>query len=142
MITIQQVFDTAIHLLDEQNESSGATGTQDTSEYKYRTVNILNALIQALYPYSSTYDPSMGGRPSPKLLSVESYQNPDFTQTIPLDDALAIGILPYGLAAQLSVGDNTELASWMRGQYNAAFADLRYKAQSTWEPISTPYGLF
>lgn len=142
MITIQQVFDTAIHLLDEQNESSGATGTQDTAEYKYRTINILNALTQSLYPYSATYDPSMGGRPSPQLLSVESYQNPDFTQPIPLDDALAIGVLPYGLAAQLIVGENTELASWMRGQYNAAFADLRSKAQSTWEPISTPYGLF
>ena len=43
--TVQEVFDAAIHLMDEQNESSGATETQDTTPYKVRTINILNVII-------------------------------------------------------------------------------------------------
>lgn len=141
MTTIQQVFDTAIHLMDEQNESTGVTQTQDTAEYKYRTINILNSLIVALYPYSSTYD-AQAALPSAPLLRVSDYKNPDFTQNVPLDDALAIGVLPYGLAAQLLSGENAELAAWFMSRYNYAFMDLSRKVRGTWEKISTPYGLF
>ena len=56
MTTVQEVFDAAIHLMDEQNESSGATETQDTTPYKVRTINILNVIIPSLYPYSDTYE--------------------------------------------------------------------------------------
>ena len=52
MVTVQQVFDTAIHLMDEQNESNGGTQTVDTDEYRFRTISILNTAIPALYPYS------------------------------------------------------------------------------------------
>ena len=48
--TAQWVFDKAIYLMDEQNESSGATVTSDTNEYKLRTVPILNVLRGELYP--------------------------------------------------------------------------------------------
>lgn len=40
MVTVQQVFDTAIHLMDEQNESNGGTQTVDTDEYRFRTISI------------------------------------------------------------------------------------------------------
>lgn len=66
MTTIQQVFDMAIHLMDEQNESSGATVTSDTNEYKVRTISILNTIMPGLYPYSDTYDSSAAGRPLPR----------------------------------------------------------------------------
>ena len=36
------VFDSAIHLMDEQNEMNGETRTVDTEEYRYRTLSILN----------------------------------------------------------------------------------------------------
>lgn len=52
MITVQQVFDAAIHMMDEQYELNGNTVTTDTNEYKYRTISILNTVMPALYPIS------------------------------------------------------------------------------------------
>ena len=45
MATVQDVFDMAMHLMDAQNESTGATQTTDTHEYELRTPNILNTLL-------------------------------------------------------------------------------------------------
>ena len=50
MTTPDWVFSRAIHLMDEQNESSGATSTQDTQEYRLRTLSILNVLRHELFP--------------------------------------------------------------------------------------------
>ena len=59
--TVQWVFDRAIHLMDEQREASGETLHDDTREYRFRTVSILNILRHELYPISDTYVP--GGPP-------------------------------------------------------------------------------
>lgn len=142
MVTVQQVFDMAIHIIDEQNETNGATVTVDTNEYKYRTISILNSVIPRLYPYSGTYKQTAKGRPAPSQLYVEDYKNPDFEQTIPLDDVLCFSCLPYFLASQLISAENTELANWCMNIYNGNFNDLRYKVPGDFEAISTPYGLF
>lgn len=140
MVTIQDVFDTAIHLMDEQSESNGNTNTQDTAEYKYRTIRILNAIMPSLYPYSDTYATSGVGRPAPPALLVTDYKTPDFTQQIPLDDSLAIGVLPYALAAHLLAGENEDLAAWFMARYAQVFQDLKSKIPSAWEKIPLPYG--
>ena len=142
MVTVQQVFDMAIHIIDEQNETNGATVTVDTSEYKYRTISILNSVIPRLYPYSGTYKQTAKGRPAPAALYVEDYKEPDFEQTIPLDDVLCFSLLPYYLAAQLISAENTELANWCLNIYNGHFNDLRYKVPGDFEKITTSYGLF
>lgn len=142
MVTVQQVFDMAIHIIDEQNETNGATVTVDTNEYKYRTISILNSVIPRLYPYSGTYKQTGSGRPAPSQLYVDDYKDPDFEQTIPLDDVLSLSVLPYYLAAQLISAENTELASWCMNIYNTNFMDLRDKVPAAFEPITTPYGLF
>ena len=144
MITIQQVFDMAIHLMDEQAESSGNTNTADTKEYKVRTISILNAIMPQLYIYSDTCDYSQQGRPVCPLLSVEkdTYNNPDFTQAIPLDETLALGVLPYALAGHLLAGENESLAAWFLSRYAQVLADIKTKIPGTFEPISAPYGLF
>ena len=143
MVTVQQVFDTAIHMMDEQSETSGTTATVDTQEYKFRTISILNAVMPALYPYSDTYTLTGSGRPvCPRLLVPKDYKNPEFMQAIPLDDSLALGVLPYALAAHLLAGENEELSAWFRQQYMQVFADIRSKIPGSFEPISTPYGLF
>lgn len=143
MITVQQVFDTAIHLMDEQSETDGRTLTQDTQEYKYRTLSILNAAMISLYPYSDTaYMPATGRPICPQLYLPENYREPDFTQTIPLDDALALGVLPYALASHLLAGENEELAAWFRTQYMQVFSDLRNKVPGEFKPIEAPYGYF
>lgn len=143
MTTVQQIFDTAIHLMDEQSETSGATQTTDTQEYKFRTLSILNAVLPALYPYSDTYDPSGTGRPvCPALTLPEDPAKPDFTQSVPLDDTLSLGVLPYALAAHLLAGENQELSAWFLMRYNQVFTDVRSKIPGTFEPINAPYGLF
>lgn len=142
MTTVQQVFDMAIHLMDEQNESSGATNTSDTNEYKVRTISLLNLIMPSLYPYSSTYDASGAGRPTCPPLIVEDYKNPDFTQAIPLDDTLAMGALPYALASHLVAGENADLSLWMLARFNQTFLDLRNKIPASFEPIQSPYGLY
>ncbi len=143
MATVQQVFDTAIHMMDEQNESSGGTVTQDTEEYKLRTINLLNTLILLLYPYSDTQEAAAAGkRPTPPLLTVDNYKNPDFAQKVPLDETLSIGILPYGLAAHLLIGENTELASWFMSRWNQGVSEIRSRSLAEFVPIHNPYGYF
>lgn len=141
MTTIQQVFDQAIHMMDEQSESTGTTNTNDTTEYKFRTISILNTIMPTLYPYSDTCN-TVYGRPVCPPLVVTDYRNPDFTQPIPLDDALSMGVLPYALAGHLLAGENEGLSMWFMSRYNQVFADIRSRAAASFEPIFTPYGLF
>lgn len=141
-VTVQQVFDMAIHAIDEQNESSGETVTVDTTEHKTRTISILNSVIPRLYPYSGNYDPGESGRPTPKILTWGNYQNPDFTQEIDLDDTLCLSVLPFFLAAQLISAENAELASWFMNLYRETFNDIRNRIPAEFERISMPYGAF
>lgn len=142
MVTVQQVYDIAIHLMDEQNESNGATVSTDTAEYKYRTISILNSAIPALYPYSGNYSPGTAGRPSPRQLYTEDYANPDFEQTIPLDDTLSLACLPYYLAAMLLSSENDTLSAMFMNHYRMAVSELKSKIPGNFEKISTPYGTF
>jgi hypothetical protein len=142
MTTVQQVFDMAIHLMDEQNETTGATHTVDTNEYKSRTISILNSVIPALYPFSGNYETGEEGRPTPEILTWGDYKNPDFAQTIGLDDTLCLAVLPYYLAAQLLSAENETLAAWFMNRYREAFNDLRNRIPAEFEKIATPYGTF
>lgn len=137
MVTAQDVFDIAIHLMDEQDETTGATTTTDTREYKLRAIPIMNSIIPGLYPFSSTYDPTIGFY---EPLVMEDYRDPDLSQPIPLDDSLSLAVLPYYLAAQLLSVENESLASWMKNQGAMAFNDLRNRVPASFEKIDTPYG--
>lgn len=144
MLTVQQVYDIAIHLMDEQDENTGKTETVDTKEYKLRTISILNSVIPALHPYSGNYYGEDGGsgRPAPPLLYVDDYAAPDFEQWIRLDDTLSASVLPYYLAAQLLSSENETLSNWFMLRYREAFTDIRNRIPAEFEAISTPYGLF
>ena len=54
-LSVQSVFDKAMYLIDAQNESTGSTDNGDTTEYKVRTIGILNNLIDDVYPASDTF---------------------------------------------------------------------------------------
>ena len=142
MVTVQQVYDIAIHLMDEQDENSGATSTIDTAEYKLRTISILNSIIPSLYAYSGTYKQPTSGRGAPRKLSADSYSAPDFEQSVPLDDVLSLSVLPYYLAAHLLSSENEELAAWMKNQGRETLNDIRNKVPASFEAISMPYGGF
>lgn len=143
MVTVQQIFDIAIHMMDEQSETNGDTLTTDTQEYKFRTISILNAVMPALYPFSDTLDTTGTGRPICPMLNVpDRHAQPDFTQAVPLDDTLALGVLPYALAAHLLAGENEDLSVWFITRYNQVFGDIRNKIPAEFEQIPAPYGLF
>ena len=125
------VFDRAIHLMDEQYEMTGETRTVDTKEYEYRTLSIVNILQHELYPFSDTFEPGENGK---------RYICPMITtwdQAIDLDDAIAQGVMPYGLAAHLLLGENDTMAAF----FNQRYAELAYKIGSkrmaVWEDIVT-----
>ena len=128
--------------MDEQNETNGSTLTADTTEYKSRTISILNTVIPRLYTYSSNYNRTVAGRPSVPALYCDDYANPDFEQTIMLDDALCLSLLPLYLAAQLLSGENEALAAWFMTQYRENLNEFKRNMPASFEAISTPYGLF
>jgi hypothetical protein len=141
-ITVQEVFDQAIHLMDEQNEINGETITSDTKEYKLRTISILNTIVPRLYSYSSNYNREADGRPAAIALNRGDYANPDFTQVIMLDDVISMSVLPLYLAAHLLSGENETLSAFFMNQYREAIAEVKKTTPAVFEPISTPYGLF
>ena len=128
------VFDRAIHLMDEQYEQSGETRTVDTKEYEYRTLSILNVLRHELYPYSDTFEVRTDGKRQicPELTA--------FDQAIDLDDAIAQGVLPYGLAAHLLLGENNTLAAFFNQRYAELVHEIGSRRMAQWEDISyTPF---
>ena len=126
----KMVFDLAIHLMDEQNESSGETRTQDTKEYENRTLSILNVLRHELFPYSDTFEPGKDGKRYivPMLADLE--------QPIDLDDAIAQGVMPYGLAAHLLLGENDSMAAYFNQRYAEMMFRIGTKQMSQWEDIA------
>ena len=130
--TAAWVFARAIHMMDEQNEATGETSTADTAEYKLRTLSILNILRHELFPYSDTYEAQEDGT---RDVCTEIKA---FTDVIDLDDVLAQGIMPYGLAAHLLLGENDSMAAFFNSRYSELVRDLAAKKSSKWEDI-IPY---
>ena len=65
-----------------------------------------------------------------------------FSQAVPVDDALARGVLPYALAAHLLAGEDSDLSLWFQRQYALHLAELQAQTPGRWEAISMPYGAF
>ena len=130
--TAQNVFDAAIALMDEVDES-GATDTSDTLEYKNRTILILNILIQELYPYSATYKkPKAGQRSTANVLR-------RMADYIDLDDYASSAVLPYGLAAHLLLEENPTAANYFQQRYDELKMRLREGLMTQSEDIEDVY---
>jgi hypothetical protein len=54
-VTGEDVFDTAIKLMNEQRDSDGESDTTDTVDYKNRSLAILNTLLIKAFPYSDEF---------------------------------------------------------------------------------------
>ena len=129
MTNANWVFDRAIHLMDEQDEQTGDTNTQDTEEYRGRTLSILNVLRYDLFPLSDNYKLTEDGR-RPLLAMIEN-----FDDDIGLDDVVAQSILPYGLAAHLYLGEDNSKASFFNQKYEELKVTLGGKKAAVWEDI-------
>ena len=133
--TAQRVFDLAMGLMDEVNETSGGTDDADTREYKVRTLLILNALRGELFPYSDTYAAEEPGK-RPILAVIQS-----FDQVIGMDDYICQSVLPYGLAAQLLLDENPDSASFFQQRYEEMRMNLAKGIPQQSESISDVYGI-
>lgn len=142
MVEVQQIFDMAMDLMDEADETTGSTDTMDTKEYRIRTISILNSGIQLLYPYSDTYDRGVSGRPYAEPLFSDVRSEPDFTQMIPIDDAMCLALLPFYLASLLRAGEDGEFSARMMNEFNRAFAELRNHMPRDFEKITPAFGLY
>lgn len=124
------VFDRAIYLMDEQHQKSGETRTVDTAEYRSRTLGILNVLRHELFPYSDTYESGKGGKRTvcPEIR--------DFAQPLALDDVIAQTVLPYGLAAQLLLGERDDMAGFFQQRYETLLYTVGSRRPGVWEDIT------
>ena len=109
-VTVQDIFDIAIRLMDSQNESTGSTDTADTKEYKLRTPSLLNSVLDRAFPYSDNYREALeaagGKRPiCPKVT--------EMSDPVALDERICTGALPYGLAGLLLLEEDPSRANFL-----------------------------
>lgn len=134
MTNAQWVFEKAMHLMDEVNESTGAADTADTKEYKNRTLPILNILRIECFPASDTYRVTTPGK-RPVCREIQDFESP-----IGLDDGICQGVLPYGLAAHLLLDENPDMASYFNQRYVELLNMYKNSIPAASEDIETLYG--
>ena len=134
MTTAQWVFEKAMHLMDEADESTGLADTANTADYKNRTLSVLNVLRVECFPYSDTYAVTEPGK-RPVCPEIE-----DFDSEIGLDDGICQGVLPYGLAAHLLLDENPSLASYFQQRYEELLNALKKGMPTGSEDIVSLYG--
>ena len=132
--TAQWVFEKAMNLMDEVNESTGETDTADTREYTNRTLPILNILRVECFPASDTYAVTEPGK---RPICPESL---DFEVPICLDDGICQGVLPDGLAAHLRLDENPDVAAYFNQRYQELLAQYRSAIPAAPEDIEDLYG--
>jgi hypothetical protein len=132
--TAQQVFDLAMGLMAEVNETTGVTDTSDTKEYKVRTLFILNTLRGELFPFSDTFSVSEPGK-RPVLPVIDSFES-----VIGMDDYICQSVMPYGLAAHLQLDENTANASFFQQRYEELRDKLAKGFPQASEAIEDVYG--
>ena len=135
-LSVHGVFDKAMYLIDAQNESTGSTDNSDTTEYKVRTLGILNNLIDDVYPASDTFAISEDGK-RPALDDLTS-----FSDEIKMDPYIVRSVLPCGLAAKLLSEENPTLADFFWQLYEQRLAKAREGVPASFESIEDglPYG--
>ena len=135
-LSVQGVFDKAMYLIDAQNESTGSTDNGDTTEYKVRTIGILNNLIDDVYPASDTFVIGEDGK-RPALDDLA-----DFSDEIRMDPYIVRSVLPCGLAAKLLSEENPTLADFFWQLYEQRLAKARAGVPASFESIEDglPYG--
>lgn len=136
--TVRAVFDKAIYLMGEQNDSTGKTVTADTREYEVRTIGILNNLLDVVYPASDTYQVDAAGR-RPALPDIKS-----FDEELDLDARILRDVLPYGLASRFLSQESGDLANYFEQLFEEHLAQARASMPTGFEDIdgdeSGPYG--
>lgn len=132
MTMVEDVFNAAMAIMDELNDSGDAQ-TTDTQEYKNRTLPIMNVLISECYPCSDSKDTT---KPDSAWRAVTEFDDSLYK----IDDTIALGIMPYGLAANLLVDENPSAASFYQERYEGLLKAKARRVRDTVEDIEDIYG--
>ena len=132
MTMVEDVFNAAMAIMDELNDS-GEAQTTDTQEYKNRTLPIMNVLISECYPYSDSKDTT---KPDSAWRAVTEFDDSLYK----IDDTIALGIMPYGLAANLLVDENPSAASFYQARYEERLREKARRVRASVEDIEDIYG--
>jgi len=117
LVTAQDVFITAMNLMDEETEDGTYTGYPE--EYKKKAWSILTLLQAECLPANAT----------PTDITDEN-------STFQIDDRSSKTILPYGLAAHLLMNEDQNRAAF----FNARYDELKRKRPATAVSITNVYG--
>lgn len=116
-VTVQQVYDAALVLIDEVLENGNIVADQP-KYYQSKSLSILTSLQAELLPV--TVEPVILKNLSDELL---------------LSNRTCLTVMPYGLAAHLLIQDDPNSASF----YNARYEELKKKTPTTIIPIIDIY---
>jgi len=133
MLTVQQVYDLAIKLMDEQNDTTGVTTSVELDTYKNRALALINILVSDLYNLSDTTSFPSTAKPVPALLTA-------FTDNIDLDDRLTVNVLPFGLAGYFKVDEEDNTAQLFLTKYETLKKTYAKKKPTAKVPITNVYG--
>lgn len=133
--TAQQIYDAAISLMDRRSQEDGSTQNAENQDYQDRALDILNTIRQECYMASARWDNHGPDRAiCPRI--------EDFTSAIVgIDDGVAQGAMPYGLAYHLLLQEDPTSADYFRLKYEEMLALLRNQQTADFERIEPAYGL-
>lgn len=116
-VTVQQVYDAALVLIDEVLENGKIVADQP-KYYQAKSFSILTSLQAELLPIII----------EPPILK-------NLIDVFLLSDRVCLTVLPYGLAAHLLIQDDPNSASF----YNARYEELKKRTPTTIVPITDIY---
>ena len=117
MITAQDVFITAMNLMDEESEDGTYEGYPE--EYKKKSWSVLTLLHAELLPASA----------SPTVVTGNK-------SVLQVDDRTGLTVLPYGLAAHLLLNEDQNRAAYFNNRYD----ELKRKSKAVITKIKDGYG--
>lgn len=126
MAYVSDIFNCAMALMDELS-SEGEAQTVDTKDYKNRTPAIVNQMVAEHHMLTGE-----GGG----WVAAEELE--DF---VDVEDAYAVGVMHYGLAAQLLVDENPSAANFYQQRYEEMRNIYVSRRQSEICAIENLYGI-
>lgn len=120
--TANDIYLAALAIMDEQDMDNN---------YKDRSVAIINALMSRCWQYTEDYK---GGSRS-GFAAISSLDD----ELVGFDDTLVLGVMPYGLAAALYIGEDPLRANSWQQQFEENLFEARRIPQNI-EPIEDVYG--
>lgn len=122
MATVQQVYESALAIMNETTDLS----------YENRVIPLVNALIGQCWQMSEDYD--TGSRSI--WLPVEDKND----EIIGIDQTIALSVMPYGLAAQLYLDEDSIRANSWWQVYQDGLVDAR-RSPAKFKGIEDVYGI-